>query len=137
MIDSLNSERVPNGLGDWNSILEVKSLHTGKAYLHIVDYSHKKTNTLFSFYYESEAKEDIEVIALLNNQLLPKSSIGLEERKIFINIPSEKLKGEKTLRVAVNENGRTSALSASASLRRDGLDLRKSALRKLIHQRSP
>jgi len=110
IIDSLNSEVIPNGLGGWNSVLVVKPLHTGKTYLHILDYSYKKTNTLFSFYYESETTNDIEVIALLDNELIPENVISKEGRKIFIVIPSEKLKGEKTLRVAVNENGRASNL---------------------------
>ncbi|MDO8549819.1 MAG: alpha-amylase family glycosyl hydrolase [Ignavibacteria bacterium] len=110
IIDSLNSEVIPNGLGGWNSVLVVKPLHTGKTYLHILDYSYKKTNTLFSFYYESETTNDIEVIALLDNELIPENVIGMKERKIFIDIPSEKLKGDKTLRVAVNENGRASNL---------------------------
>ncbi|OGU73847.1 MAG: hypothetical protein A2V93_08465 [Ignavibacteria bacterium RBG_16_34_14] len=110
VIDSLNPEKVPNGLGDWNSVVEVKSLNTGKAYLHILDYSYQITNTILTFYYESESKDNIEVIALLDNELIPQNVIGIKDKKIFVDLPSEKLKGNKTLRVAVNENGRTSNL---------------------------
>jgi glycosidase len=98
-------------LGGWNSVINVKPLHTSKSYLHILDYSYKRTSSLFSFFYElgsqseSETTNNIEVIALLDNEIIPETLISQEERKIFIDIPSEKLKGNKTLRVAVNENG--------------------------------
>jgi cyclomaltodextrinase len=110
VIDSLNSEKVPNGLGDWNSIIEVKPPYSGKAYLHTIDYISNEANILFSFYYESETKDEIETLALLDNELIPKSYVSLEGKKIFLNIPSERLKGKRTLRVAVNEYGRTSNL---------------------------
>ncbi len=110
IIDSLNPEVIPNGLGGLNSVVNVKPLHTSKSYLHILNYSYKKTSSLFSFYYESETANNIKVIALLDNELIPEKEIGIKERKIFIDIPSEKLKGDKTLRVAVNENGSASNL---------------------------
>ena len=110
MIDSLNSEKNPNGLGSWNSVVNVRHLYTGKIYLHILNYSYKKTSTLFSFYYESETNDNIEVIALLDNKLIPQNAINIKERKFSIDLASGKLKGNKTLRVAVNENGRASNL---------------------------
>jgi cyclomaltodextrinase len=113
IIDSLNSEVVPNGFGGRNSVLNVKPKHTGKAYLHILDYSYNNTNTTFSFYYESEPETRQmpgEVIALLENEIISENTITITGWEIIIDIPSEKLKGTKTLRVAANENGRASNL---------------------------
>ncbi len=110
IIDSSNSETIPNGLGGWNSVVTVKPLYSGKAYLHLLNYSEKKSGSLFSFYYESETANKINVIALLDNELIPEKFISIKEGNIQLDIPSEKLKGNKTLRVAVNESGRASNL---------------------------
>jgi glycosidase len=109
-IDSLNSETIPNGLGGSNSVLNVRSLYTGKSYLHKLDCSYKESKVNLSFFYESEINNEIEVIALLDNELISQNSICVEAGKILIDIPLEKLNGEKTLRIAVNENGRASNL---------------------------
>jgi cyclomaltodextrinase / maltogenic alpha-amylase / neopullulanase len=126
IIDSSNSKAVPNNFGGWNSILNVKPQHTGKAYLHILDYSSDNTSTTFSFFYESELETRQmpgEVIALLGNELLPKDFIMIRGWEIFINIPSEKLTGNKTIRVAANENGRASNLQTI--MLKDGKPLEK------------
>jgi len=116
IIDSLNSERVPNGLGDWNSVIEVKPLNEDKAYLHILNYSVSRNNTSFCFYCDSPShnnsgdKKNTEVLALLDNWIIPANSVEIHDKRISVNIPSEKLKGEQTLRVAVNEKSMASNL---------------------------
>ncbi|HSP88203.1 MAG TPA: hypothetical protein VLN45_08715, partial [Ignavibacteriaceae bacterium] len=92
VIDSLNPEKVPNGMGDWNSVVEVKSLNESKVYLHLIDHTYKKTNSLFSLYYETESKNDLEVFALIDNELISGNFISIKEKKISIDIPSDKLK---------------------------------------------
>ncbi len=110
LIDPDNPDKVPNGFGDWNSVLSVKPLHTGKSYLHNLDCTVNLSGTLLSFYYKSDSDGDIEVTALLDNELIPKNMIEIENRKINVELPSEMLTGLRTIRVAANENGRATNL---------------------------
>jgi cyclomaltodextrinase / maltogenic alpha-amylase / neopullulanase len=123
IFDSLNSEKVPNGMGDWNSIIDVKSSHKGKAFLHLLNFTDKDKTKYFTFYYETESEDSLEVFALLDNELFHHNTISNESRKIVLEIPSEKLNGTKTIRIAVNEKNRASNLQTI--LLKDGVPFTK------------
>ncbi|HEX9739827.1 MAG TPA: alpha-amylase family glycosyl hydrolase [Ignavibacteriaceae bacterium] len=110
LIDPQNTDSITNGLDGWNSVLIVGNPNSNKSFLHLLDYSSDQSNNIFSFYYESGNILEYEIIALINNELLPPNFISKKEKKFSINIPLQHLNGTKTLRVAVNDNGRASNL---------------------------
>jgi glycosidase len=109
VVDPANPDKVPNGFGDFNSVLVVNERHPGKSFLHIDKYD----GNGISFVYEKEnqtgniKKEN--VTALLNNSVIPSGQIKIDkkENRITIEANAEKLTGENLLRVAVTQNGQT------------------------------
>ncbi|MBX3009716.1 MAG: alpha-glucosidase C-terminal domain-containing protein [Melioribacteraceae bacterium] len=110
IVDPLNPDRKPNGMGDFNSIFNVADLNVGTHFLHIADKKISKQKSLFSFLYENEKdgssikKEN--VIVLLNNKRHP-FRIS-QKNKIEVAVSRNENKGQNTLRVIVSKRGRSS-----------------------------
>ena len=110
LVDPENPDQIPNGMGGYNSVVTVESQYKISSFLHIDGFSNDATdNAKFSFKYQNdESKNAISeknVIALLNNKKLPRNSIKTSGKKITVTLNKGDLKGEKRLRIAINENG--------------------------------
>ena len=109
LVDPENPDQIPNGMGGYNSVITVESKHKTSPYLHIESFSNNTDIVKFSFIYQNdESKNTISeknVIALLNNKKLSGSSIKIYGKQIIITMNKGDLKGEKKLRIAINENG--------------------------------
>jgi glycosidase len=108
VVDPLNPVKVPNGLGDYNSVRIIEKVTGDYRYLHILDYKKEAENFFYNFFYESLTKDLIStenIFALINNSKLNSEFISVVGNKIILTIPEEELKGNQTIRVAVNKNG--------------------------------
>ncbi len=105
LIDKQNPVKVPNGLGDYNSVITVESSEIIKPYLHLINSVNAKNTFQVKFFYFGLEKMMItkdKVIALLDNQEIISSLLSVDNNFITISLPSEDLSGNHTLRVAVN-----------------------------------
>ncbi len=108
LIDNKNPVKVPNGMGDFNSVIVIEKTVDSKNYLHLLTYDKQDDNFAYKFYYESVTKDILNsnnVIALINNQSIQKEKIILNGNHITLNLKQQDLKGDNTVRVAVSKKG--------------------------------
>ena len=112
VIDPDNPIKVPNGLGDYNSVRIIEEQAKDKIFLHILSNEKSNNKLILKFYLESFDKSnliDIEsVIALFDNQKFQKELIKINGREITLLIKDEMLKGHHNVRLAVNRFGKHS-----------------------------
>ncbi|HKI79549.1 MAG TPA: alpha-amylase family glycosyl hydrolase [Ignavibacteriaceae bacterium] len=111
LIDPANPDKIPNGMGDYNSVLTVETKHKAVPFLFINGSDLSKDKSTFSFIYENKETEEklsiTNIIPLLNNNLIPSENITLANNKIDISLPLSELKGKNILRLAVTQNGQS------------------------------
>ena len=107
LIDPENSEKIPNGMGDYNSVLTVEKKHNSKSFLHIGGMKNNNREFTYSFILENKPNElaGSDVIALLNNKKIQNDNIKIDGNKIDLVFSDSQLKGKNTLRTAVTQNG--------------------------------
>ena len=108
LIDPDNPQKIPNGMGDYNSVLSVAPKHKTEPFLHILGDSISDNGALYSFIYinkgNDEALSPNDLIILLNNQKVPSKNIKLSGNRISVSFGLSQLKGKNTLRAAVSKN---------------------------------
>lgn len=110
VVDPLNSEKISNGMGSYNSILSVSPVNAENVFLHVLGSQKDKNNLNLIFYYEKNNKSFLQkssVIALLNNSRLPDNKLKLDGNTIMVSLSKEDLKKDPVIRVVVNEAGLT------------------------------
>ena len=114
LLDPNNPNKVPNGFGDYNSLLTISDDPASKVFLHRLDYEFNNTSAIYKFQYESSNEEKTlankNIIAVLNNIRIENENLSIDDKKILIQIPKSELRGRKLLRVAVSENGKKTNL---------------------------
>ena len=116
LIDPQNPVKVPNGLGDYNSVIIVESDEEDKMYLHSLNYEADDQVKKFNYYFESHLSENIsesDVVALLDNQLINPTLIKLNGKKITLLFHDDIIEGERLIRIAVRSNGRFSNIQST------------------------
>ncbi|MGA9292346.1 MAG: alpha-amylase family glycosyl hydrolase [Ignavibacteriaceae bacterium] len=108
LIDPGNPEKIPNGMGDYNSVLSVAPKHKTEPFLHILGDSISNNRAVYSFIYlnkeNDEALSPNDLIVLFNNQKISAENISLAGNIIAVSIDISELKGRNTLRAAVSKN---------------------------------
>lgn len=117
IVDPRNPETKPNGMGSFNSLFTVPEPDNGKIFLHIDKYEKTGSGISVSYYYENEKSPDGidygSLIPLFNNIRIPEDQIKISGGRIIINLNDNQLKGENTLRLAVNKNGTVTNLQSA------------------------
>lgn len=115
LIDPSNPVKVPNGLGDFNSVRIVEESESEKIFLHILSYEKKSDNLLLKFFFEHSDKSfklnKQNVVALLDNQKFSDKDLTLNGNEISLKVDS-KLEGHRFIRLAVNKGNKVSNLQA-------------------------
>jgi glycosidase len=109
LIDPDNPVNVPNGMGDFNSVLVIDKSDADYHYLHLLNYI--KDNNIFSynFFYESADEDPItknNIVALLDNFKIKSENIKLEQNKISLSFKKDELNGDRIIRIAVSKKGK-------------------------------
>ncbi len=111
LVDPENHVKVPNGMGDYNSVVNILPRHTDKIFLHALGKSSTGNSLTLSFYYEKEnQKEPLalnNIIALMNDKKIPESKIDISGNKINVVLSGRTFKRNAVVRVAVNQDGQT------------------------------
>ncbi len=109
LIDPANNVKVPNGMGDYNSVFIVEEEKGSKNFLHLLKYENRENESEFNFYYENEfftgSITPENVIALLDNSKIDKKKISVSGNKISIILSSTELEKNQIIRIAVSVNG--------------------------------
>lgn len=116
LIDPQNPVKVPNGLGDYNSVIIIESEKADKLYLHSLNYQAEDQTKIFNYYLEgfhSSPIEETNIVALLDNQRINGSLIKVEGNKISLLFPDDLIEGERLIRVAVRTNGKFSNIQTT------------------------
>ena len=111
LIDAQNPVKVPNGLGDYNSVIIIESDAEDKMYLHVLNYEAEDQTKRYNYYLEgfnSSLTRETNVLALLDNQQINSSLIKVDGNKISVLFPDDLIEGERLLRVAVRAEGKFS-----------------------------
>lgn len=112
VVDPENPVKVPNGLGDYNSVRIIEEQAKEKIFLHILGKEKSNNKLTLKFYLESLDKSNLidseNVIALFDNQKFPKELIKINGRQIYLTVNDAMLKGHHNIRLAVNRFGKYS-----------------------------
>ncbi len=119
LIDPQNPVKVPNGMGDYNSVIIIESDKEDKMYLHTLNYQDEDQTKQYNYYLEgfhSPLTRETNVLALLDNQQINISLIKVEGNKISLLFPDDLIEGERLLRVAVRSEGKFSNIQSTRIL---------------------
>ncbi len=109
IVDNANPNKVPNGFGNFNSIITIEEVASEKIFLHVYSFNNQKG--ILSFRIEgnqfSREIKNKNIFALLGNRRLSSKVIKISNNNIAIELPPSVADGKKTIRVAVTKNGRT------------------------------
>ncbi len=112
IVDPENPIKVPNGLGDYNSVRIIEEETKEKMFLHILGKEKSASGLTLKFYFENTDRSNLvskeSIIALFDNQKFPDNLIKINGREISLLIKNEMLKDAHTIRVAVNRMGKHS-----------------------------
>lgn len=112
IVDPENPVKVPNGLGDFNSVRIIEEEAKDKMFLHILGKEKSANELTLKFYFENTDRSNLiskeSVIALFDNQKFPDKLMRINQREISLSVKNEMLKGEHAIRIAINRMGRHS-----------------------------
>jgi glycosidase len=116
LIDPQNPVKVPNGMGDYNSVIIIEPEKEDKMYLHTLNYEEDNQIRKYNYYFESLTPSSINesnIVALLDNQLINNTLIKLEGNKISLLFPDDLVEGERLIRIAARLNGKFSNIQST------------------------
>ena len=115
LIDPQNPVKVPNGLGDYNSVIIIEPSKEDNTYLHCLNYEVEDQVKKYNYYFEGSGStiiNETNILALLDNQLVNNNLIKVNGNKISLLFPDDLIEGERLLRVAVRQSGKFSNIQS-------------------------
>ena len=116
LIDPQNPVKVPNGLGDYNSVIIIEPSKEDNTYLHCLNYEVEDQVKKYNYYFEGSGStviNETNILALLDNQLVNNNLIKVNGNKISLLFPDDLIEGERLLRVAVRQSGKFSNIQST------------------------
>ncbi len=111
ILDPANPEKTPTGFDDFNSVVRIADPDTSSLFLHIGRMTAGSTGIAFSFVYENSAPASTlasaTIIALVDNRRIDGKKIRTSGNTFEITFPAADMKGDRTLRVMVSANGKS------------------------------
>lgn len=112
IVDPENPIKVPNGMGDFNSVRIIEEELMDKMFLHILGKEKSANGLTLKFYFENTDRSNLvskeSIIALFDNQKFPDQLIKINGREILLLVKNDMLKGEHAIRIAINRMGKHS-----------------------------
>ena len=109
LIDPRNPVKVPNGLGDYNSIIIIEPSKEDNLFLHSLNFKAEDQVKKYNYYFEGPEQSKINetnIVALLDNQSVNTNLIKVDGNNISLLFPDDLIEGERLLRVAVRIGGK-------------------------------
>lgn len=112
LIDPANPVKVPNGMGDFNSVRIIEESKKDKMFLHLLGSGKKENELSLKFYFENTDSSNLvkpeSIVALFDNEKFPEDIVEITGREITLTLNEEMLEGNHTVRTAVNRTGNCS-----------------------------
>lgn len=112
VVDPSNPAKVPNGMGDFNSLRIIEESAKDKMFLHVLGSEKKHNELILKFFFENVDRSNLidkkSLVALFDNQLFPSELIKINGREITLTAKGKMLSGNHTVRLVVNRMGRYS-----------------------------
>jgi len=110
VVDPANPDKVPNGMGDFNSLRIIEESVKDKMFLHILGLEKNKSELKLKFFFEnvdrSNRVDKESLVALFDNKIFPSELIKINGREITLTVKGKMLIGNHTVRIAVNRMSR-------------------------------
>lgn len=110
VVDPANPDKVPNGMGDFNSLRIIEESAKDKMFLHVLGSNNANDGLKLNFYFENADRSNIvnkeSLIALFDNKKFPSELMQINGREITLTVKGKMLKGNHTVRLAVNRMGK-------------------------------
>jgi len=110
VVDPANSDKVPNGMGDFNSLRIIEESAKDKMFLHVLGSNNANDGLKLNFYFENADRSNMvnkeSLIALFDNKKFPSELMQINGREITLTVKGKMLKGNHTVRLAVNRMGK-------------------------------
>ena len=117
IVDPNNPVKVPNGFGDFNSVISINDTDSNKIFLHVLGYENSPDTFKYKYDFDTQkgtpALSAKNIFALLNNTPIELNLIKLKSNKIKLIIPKAELSGKNVLRIAVNYKGKVSNIQTT------------------------
>jgi cyclomaltodextrinase / maltogenic alpha-amylase / neopullulanase len=114
ILDPANPEKTPTGFDDFNSVVRIADPDSATMFLHVGRRAATKSGTVFSFLYENSVQsstlQTAEIVALLDNGSIERGQMRISGNVLEIPLTTRALKGDRTLRVMISQNGKTTNL---------------------------
>ena len=104
VVDPANSDKVPNGMGDFNSLRIIEESAKDKMFLHVLGSNNANDGLKLNFYFENADRSNMvnkeSLIALFDNKKFPSELMQINGREITLTVKGKMLKGNHTVRLA-------------------------------------
>lgn len=109
IVDPENPVKVPNGMGDYNSLRIIEESAKDKIFLHVLGSERIKKGLNLEFYFSCgngnvKLKKE-QIVALIDNEVFQSDLISINGNKINLLLKEKMLNGNHTVRIAVNYLG--------------------------------
>jgi len=112
IVDPANPLKVPNGMGDYNSVRVIEESLKDKMFLHVLGSVKQKNNILLKFYFENTDRSNFvgkeSLVVLWDNKVFPAGQIRINGREITLVLNKGMLKDDHIVRIAINRMGKNS-----------------------------
>lgn len=112
VVDPENPSKVPNGMGDFNSLRIIEESAKDRMFLHTLGSEKNKNELKLNFYFENIDRSNVvskeSLIALFDNKKFPIELIKINGREIVLTLKDKMLSGNHTVRISVNRMGKNS-----------------------------
>lgn len=108
LLDPSNKISIPNGIGGFNSVLNIAGTNNFNLSLSRKEIRRFNDSNKYIFYIDTDYPGillDKNISAFLDNKIISSDQIVLAGKTFEINVPSIKLKGNQTLRVILSVDG--------------------------------
>ncbi len=110
VVDPVNPYKVPNGMGDFNSVRVIEESIKDKMFLHVLGSEKTNAELKLKFYFEnidrSMQLDKKSIITLWDNEIFPSNQIKINGREIVLTLKGKMLLANHTVRIAVNRMGK-------------------------------
>lgn len=112
VFDPVNPDKVPNGMGDFNSLRIIEESAKDKMFLHVLGSERTKKDLVLKFYFDDADHSNLidkkNLIVLFDNKIFPSELVKIKGREIALTVKGKMLLGEHSVRIALNRMGRHS-----------------------------
>ena len=110
VVDPANPTKVPNGMGDFNSLRIIEESAKDKMFLHVIGSEKTKNELKLSFYFENVDRSNLvskeSLVALFDNTIFPNELIKINGREITLTVKGKMLSDNHSVRLAINRMGK-------------------------------